>query len=184
MGTIYLICLAVGGFFVLLSLLGGLGTDVEVEFDGDMDVDLDIDGGGAIASIADFLSLRFAFLFAAFFGLTGYLLGLNGTEEPRRFLISLALGFLIGFVGNWTIKKFAYKSVSSNLTDQDFVGKTAKVIVPFSGEERGKIKLEAKGQEALLIASSADEVSTSFEVGDEVVVVTIDGATAHVIKPT
>ena len=179
---LYLVCLIAGGIFVVLSMLGGIGADLDVDFDSDFDGDLEV-GGGGISAIASFLSFRFFTLFATFFGMTGFLLGKVGYAEPLVLIISLILGFTIGLVGNIVIKKFAQKTISSGLSDSDFIGKTAKVIVPFSGSERGKIKLEAKGQEALLIANSADTDQAKFEVGDEVVVVEIDGSTAKVIKP-
>lgn len=179
---LYLVCLIAGGIFVVLSMLGGIGADLDVDFDSDFDGDLEV-GGGGISAIASFLSFRFFTLFATFFGMTGFLLGKVGYAEPLVLIISLILGFTIGLVGNIVIKKFAQKTISSGLSDSDFIGKTAKVIVPFSGSERGKIKLEAKGQEALLIANSADTDQAEFEVGDEVVVVEINGSTAKVIKP-
>jgi len=179
---LYLICLIAGGIFVLLSMMGGLGADVDMDFDADFDGDLEV-GGGGLSAVASFLSFRFFTLFATFFGMTGFLLGKVGYAEPLILIISLILGFTIGLVGNIVIKKFAQKTISSGISDSDFIGKTAKVIVPFSGSERGKIKLQAKGQEALLMANSADSDDTHFEVGEDVVVVELDGSTAKVIKP-
>ena len=76
MDTVYLISLIVGGFFVLLSIFGGGETDgdAEVEADFDADHDADLSHGDVGTGLVDLLSIRALFLFAAFFGLTGFVL--------------------------------------------------------------------------------------------------------------
>lgn len=106
MGTIYGVCLLVGGVLVLTSIfLGGHGDmdadmdasadlALEADFDADLDADFDIDADGDIHFDADhdihsvdkadfdagvwlpFLSLRFWIFGSAFFGLTGTVLQL------------------------------------------------------------------------------------------------------------
>ena len=48
MDALYLICLLVGGFFVLLSIFGGANSeaDVDADFDADLDADFDADADG------------------------------------------------------------------------------------------------------------------------------------------
>ncbi|MFT5142365.1 MAG: hypothetical protein ACI80V_001030 [Rhodothermales bacterium] len=198
MESVYLISLIVGGFFVLLSIFGGadhesdFDADVDADFDlaadGDVDVDTDLhlDGElGAGLGVVDLLSIRALFLFAAFFGLTGTLLDLAGTQEPLIAILSVFVGLLVGLGGNYIIKHFAYKQVSSAIEGRDYQGRTAKVILPFTGDDRGKITLEIKGQRLQLPARSLDlETLESFAPGDEVVVVRMDGRIAEVVKPT
>jgi len=207
METVYLVCLLVGGFFVALSALGGgdsdadadvdvdadfdmdVDADVDVDFDVDLDADVDVDLDAdfdhdisAGPGFVDLLSLRTVFLFAAFFGLTGTLLQLTGTEEPIRLFIALAMGFVTGFGGNYIIKKVGYQTVSSDVRQSDMLGKTAKVTIPISGTEKGKVSLVAKESRMQLIAEAFDEES-DFKAGDEVVVVKMNGPVARVIKP-
>jgi membrane protein implicated in regulation of membrane protease activity len=200
MKSVYLISLIVGGFFVLLSIFGGADhesdfdadVDVDADFDisadvdADADMDLHLDGDlGAGLGIVDLLSIRALFLFAAFFGLTGTLLDLAGTQEPLIALLSVLVGLVVGLGGNYIIKKFAYEHVSSAIEGRDYQGRTAKVILPFAGDDRGKITLEVKGQRLQLPARSLDlETLESFGPGDEVVVVRMDGRVAEVVKPT
>lgn len=204
MDSVYLISLIVGGFFVLLSVLGG--GDHEGDFDGDADFDAEIDldadldgdagfdlhadadlGGdiGAGVGFVDLLSVRALFLFAAFFGLTGTLLEWSGSAEPMIAIQAVLMGLFAGLGGNYVIKRFAYREVSSSIGERDYKGKTAKVILPFEGSDRGKVLLNVKGQRLQLPAKSLDlEGLESYAPGDEVVIIRMDGRVAEVVKPT
>jgi len=200
MDTIYLISLIVGGFFVLLSIFGGgnsadtdadFDTDVNVDAAFDHDFDHDVDAG-AVATfdaghglgLVDLLSIRALFLFAAFFGLTGTLLAWMGSGEFLTAVLAVLTGMVVGLGGNYVIKRFAYETVSSTVGADDFQGKTAQVLLPFKGPEKGKIMLVAKGDRMQLVARALDDESLeAFELGEEVVVVRMDGRIAEVVKP-
>jgi membrane protein implicated in regulation of membrane protease activity len=206
MESIYLISLIVGGFFVVLSVLGGGDTDSDADFDAGFDADIDADfdmdasfdadgdlhadfsdvaGHSGDLGVVDLLSIRTLFLFAAFFGLTGVLLGYAGTGEPVTGLLSAMTGLTVGVGGNYIIKKFAYQSVSSEVTGRNIRGKTGHVILPFGSEDTGKILIEAKGKRMQLVAKSLDDDPAEiFSQGDEVVVVRVNGRIAEVVKPT
>jgi membrane protein implicated in regulation of membrane protease activity len=197
MSNVYLISLIVGGFFVLLSIFGAGDHDSDVDVDVDADVDLDIDADGDLhidagghdldpgVGIVDLLSIRALFLFAAFFGLTGVLLNLTGTAEPMTSILSVATGVIAGLGGNYIIKKFAYEQVSSNTTTAELKGRTAQVILPFTGAEKGKIAVLSKGRRLQLTARPLDdETAEAFRKGDDVVIVRMNGPVAEVVKPT
>ena len=199
MSTIYLVSLIVGGFFVLLSIFGGdadtdmdADVDIDVDFDADMDADFDgdFDADGVASDIGagpgfvDLLTVRTLFLFAAFFGLTGSLLTWANVVEPLTTIISVSMGLLVGLGGSYLIKKFAYQHVSSDVTTHEMKGLTGKVLIPFTGNERGKISLVVKGNEVRLLAQSLDETSAEvFAPGDEVVVVRTENGIIEVVKP-
>ena len=196
MDAVYLVCLLVGGFFVALSVFGGADADADADadFDFDADADFDIDAdfdadldageavGGAGAGFVDLFSLRFVFLFAAFFGLTGVLLGWAGTVEPLRLALAVAMGFVVGLGGNYAIKTFGYRSVSSEVRQTDLIGRTARVTLPFTGEEKGKISVVAKDTRLFLVARALD-TEAGFAAGDEVVVVRMEDGVAEVVRP-
>ena len=198
MDSVYLISMIVGGFFVLLSIFGGDGeADVEVDVDADFDLDVeaDVDGDfgtasdlGSVASgpgLVDLFSVRALFLFAAFFGLTGTLLTWLETPSVWTFVASLFTGLVIGLGGNYVIKSVGYRTVSSQLTTTDIRGTTGRVLIPFDGPESGKITIVSKGQRLQLVARSFDEENkSSFDEGEEVVVVRMRGSIAEVVKPT
>lgn len=200
MDSLYLFSLIVGGFFVLMSAIGFGDHESDTDFDADADVDVDMDadidhdiahvgaggGGGAGVGFIDLLSLRALFLFAAFFGFCGFMLNVLGAgSEPLTGIFSTAFGIVAGIGGNYVIKNFAYRSVSSNVTAVELKGQTAKVLLPFGSTDKGKISVSAKGQKLQLVARSlSDETSDAFKSGDEVVIVRMDGRVAEVVKPT
>lgn len=194
MDAVYWVSLLVGGFFVLLSLFGGGDTDSDTDLAAGHDADLsadahvDLDVGHDVAAgpgFVDLLSIRTLFLFAAFFGLTGLVLSWFGGGEPFTAIVSVLTGLVVGFGGNYFIKRVGYETVSSDVSVQELKGTTAKVLVPFEGGRKGKISLVARGNRLQLVARSLDEDSPeAFRPGDEVVVVRMSGSVAEVVKPT
>ncbi|MCB0720058.1 MAG: hypothetical protein KDD65_16545 [Bacteroidetes bacterium] len=159
---------------------------LEAEVVGDADHDFSVGGHDAGVGFIDLFSLRAVFLFMAFFGFCGFMLNLIGDgAEPVTALFSFAFGAIAGLGGNWVIKNFAYRSVSSDVKTSELQGQTAKVLLPFGTEDKGKILLTAKGQTVQLVAKSlSDETSDVFAKGDEVVIVRMNGRIAEVVKPT
>ena len=92
-------------------------------------------------------------------------------------------GLVVGLGGNLAIKRIGYRSVSSNVEGADLHGCTGKVLVPFEGGEKGKILLIAKGHRMQLVARAFEDVPETFERGEEVVVVRMNGAVAEVLRP-
>lgn len=211
MDPVYWVSLIVGGFFVLLSIFGGGDSeaDADVDFDADVDADFDLDADadvdfdtdtdfdseadadvhvgtsgdiGAGPGFIDLFTLRALFLFAAFFGLTGVLLSLINTGEPVTAILAFLTGAIVGLGGNYIIKRIGYAHISSSVTSLDLKGRTGQVIIPFEGADRGKISLVSKGQRLQLVARAFEEEET-FEPGDEVVIVRVDGRIAEVVKP-
>ncbi len=204
MDPVYWISMIVGGFFVLLSIFGGgdsdadadvdFDADADLDFDGDADMDLDADADadlhighgdlGAGPGLVDLFTIRALFLFAAFFGLTGVLLSLANTGEPMTAILAGLTGAIIGLGGNCLIKSIGYAHVSSTVTAVDMKGRTGTVIIPFDSEDQGKISLISKGQRLQLVARAFEGADETFEPGDEIVVVRVDGRVAEVVKPT
>jgi hypothetical protein len=214
MDSVYIISMIVGGFFVLLSIFGGgesdsdadidvdtdfdvdadadfdadFDADVDADFDADVDSDLDLHADvhdlGSGPGFVDLLSVRALFLFAAFFGLTGTLLGWTGSEEPFTAVLSVLTGLVAGLGGNYLIKTVGYRAVSSDVTSRELHGSTANVLVPFEGGMKGKIAVVAKGQRLQLVARGLEgEQPDVYNKGDEVVIIRMDGSVAEVVKP-
>ena len=115
---------------------------------------------------------------------TALVLGLVDTPEITTAITAVSLGLVIGMGGNYLIKKVAYQHISSNITTEDMKGMTGKVLIPFTGSERGKISLVVKGNEVRLLARSLDDTtSETFSPGDEVVVVRTENGIIEVVKP-
>ena len=189
MDAVYWVSLVIGGIFVLLSMIGGgeadLDADVDADFDLDADADFDLDADSDISAgpgLVDIFSLRTVFLFAFFFGLSGVLLPLSGAADLLVLLLSLGLGSFVSVAGSYLIKRVGYAHISSDVTGGDLQGTPAKVLIPFGTSDQGKISLIAKGQRMQLTACAFEEEENTFDVGDEVLVVRMDGRVAQVVK--
>ncbi len=210
MDPVYWISMIVGGFFVLLSIFGGgesdadadvdFDADVDMDFDADADLDFDTDADmdldadadvhvgygdvGAGPGFVDLFTIRALFLFATFFGLTGVLLSWANTGELMTAILAGLTGAIVGLGGNYIIKSIGYAHISSTVTAVDMKGRTGTVIIPFDSDDQGKISLISKGQRLQLVARAFEEADETFEPGDEVVVVRVDGRVAEVVKPS
>ncbi|MDE2731915.1 MAG: hypothetical protein OXI38_11035 [Bacteroidota bacterium] len=185
MDAIYWVSLVIGGIFVLLSLLGGGDGDMEAELDLDADADFDLEADADISSgggFVDIFSLRTLFLFAFFFGLSGVAFSLTRVGDLAVLLLALGLGSFVSMAGSYLIKRIGYAHVSSDVTGADLTGTTATVVIPFGSSDTGRISLVAKGQRMQLTARAFEEEEHTFAVGDEVLVVHMDGRVAQVVK--
>lgn len=194
MDTLYWVMLLVGGTLVALSLFGGhgdaggadLGHDLGSDTGGHaatlVDAGPDASGGPGGVLLGDVLSLRFFFLFAAFFGLTGVAMReMAGVVEPLAGVMALCVGVFVGLIGNVLIRRVGQAEVSSAVGASDLSGKTARVVLPFGGDERGTVTLVSKGQRYVLTAQAFGGVER-YRQGEEVVVVRLDGRVAEVLR--
>jgi membrane protein implicated in regulation of membrane protease activity len=195
---LYLFSLIVGAVLLGASiLLGGHGADADGEVDvgGDVDADADgeLDGGldkdAAIGGHGDFsgflttfLSLRFWTFFLAFFGLTGLVLDLFGLVGSSWITLALALamGLGTGAGAMAALRKLAAETSGKAVESGDYIGKTARVVVPFGAAGVGKVRVEVKGNSVDLLASGIEE--DAFEGRDEVLIVEMEGTRARVAR--
>lgn len=190
----YLFALIVGGVLLGTSvLLGGHDGDVDVDadgdfdFDGDLDVDVDADVGGgidkdlALDSDGDALwflkSLRFWTFFLAFFGLTGITLdGLDLATQWIAFALAMGVGSAVGMSAAWSIRKLS-RDVSGAIPEgSDYVGKTARVVVPIREGSVGKVRVELRGAIVDVLATS-DE---SFSAKEEAIIIEMSDGRARI----
>jgi membrane protein implicated in regulation of membrane protease activity len=195
---LYLFTLIVGAVLLGASiLLGGHGdldadADVGVDLDADLDadVDADVDGldhgevgghGDVSGFLLTFVSFRFWTFFLAFFGMTGLVLDLLGLVENEWITLALALvmGFGTGTGAMAAIRKLGADTSGEAIESSDYVGKTARVLVPFEGSRVGKVRVSLKGSQIDLLASSVED-DDSFAGREEVLIVEMDGLHAKV----
>lgn len=169
--SLYLIALLVGGFLLALSIIGGhADSDADFDIDADVDVDADADGDGdfdhgmgafdAMVAWLPFASLRFWTFFAAFFGLTGVVL--EAGEFTARFVtlgVAIGIGYVCGAGMTTVVRRLRRTRVDSSLGADDFIGESARVILPVAPGTTGKVRLEIKGRVVELLAETEDEVA-------------------------
>jgi membrane protein implicated in regulation of membrane protease activity len=181
---VYLFTLIVGAILLGGSILLG-GKDVE-HGDGEVggaDKEVEVGGHGDFAGFfLTFLSLRFWMFFLAFFGLTGIVLELLDVagNEWITLAIALAMGFGIGTGAATVFRKLSAETSGQATTSADYVGKTARVLVPFEAKGVGKVRVDVKGSSIDLLATGMEE--ESFSGREEVLIVEMDGTRAKVAR--
>lgn len=185
---IYLFSLIVGAVLLGASiLLGGQDADVDGDLDavdgGELGNDIDFQShGDASGFLTLFLSLRFWTFFLAFFGLTGLVLDLFDLVGSSWIALGLALG--MGFVtggGAVAVLRRLGADTSGHVTEADeYIGKTARVVVPFGEGGVGKVRVNVKGTSVDLLASTIEE--DAFEGREEVLIVEMEGSRARVAR--
>jgi membrane protein implicated in regulation of membrane protease activity len=190
-GILYLAALVIGGGTLALQLLLGGNSDADVH----ADVDADAGGGEVHADTGDghdahahgdagflpiFLSLRFWVYGLLGFGMVGaalHYLGLASSFVTP--LIAAAVGLLSGFLASWTFRALARSDTTSSAEATDAVGQVGRVLVPCVRGQKGKVRIELRGQTLDLIATTDDEELAS---GSQVLVEEMRGMTAHVSR--
>jgi membrane protein implicated in regulation of membrane protease activity len=90
------------------------------------------------------------------------------------------VGLGIGYVAS-AIWRFAVRDeVGLAASSDDYVGKVARVLLPFERGEVGKLRLELRGTSVDVLARSDDE--DAIRAGDEVRIVAMEGSTALVTR--
>lgn len=176
--SLYVFSLVLGGGFLVVSLFGGDGGDV------DMDVDLGADGleaegvdQTAASKIFSFRTLVYG-LFG--FGATGTALTLLGSGFATTLVAALAGGVLTGaLVG--TIFRYLTSTASGDvLRDRDLVGLTAAVVLPISRDRPGMVAVERGGQRSTLRALPHGAADGEPEAWNAVVIIEVEGGVVRV----
>ncbi|MCA9524556.1 MAG: NfeD family protein [Myxococcales bacterium] len=155
-----------------------IGGHAEVGAHGDVSNDFHKDLGSE--TWIPFLSMRFWTFFFAFFGLCGLLLGwLTNVGELTRGLSAGASGFAAGLVVSYLMRYLRRSQVHGGTALPELVGSEAKVLLPISPENPGKIRIERRG-EMIDIVASCDE--GTLPIGADVLIISIDGSEAKVVS--
>jgi hypothetical protein len=132
--------------------------------------------------VLGFFRPRNLIFFLAAFGLTGTLLTVTGGTPDTTLTLSLVMGG-----GAWlmTYGVFTWLRRSESLMDAvgevEIEGCPARVVLPLSPGEPGRIACVVADRELYLTARLAPEVSKTLETGSEVVILRIEGGVAEII---
>lgn len=190
--TIYWLCFAVGGVFVLLAVLSGIDGidfgDSEFEspdFDFNIDQDIEVIDVKERSRLSLFSprrtsrngmfsfvkSLKFWTFGICFFGLTGLVLSNLTMPLPANLIAiaSVTMGLICGALVAGSLQVLRRQQADSLVRVDDLVGLTGTVEVPFDKDSRGKVQLLIKGSMLHMIAYT-DDVK-ALGKGDQVLVV-------------
>ncbi len=166
MTGLYVFFLAVGGPLLLWFAFAG---DADAEGLGG---DADADGPLSVIPLS---SIAFTM---AFFGLTGLLAGATGANAGFALVLAIVLGVVAGTLNGAAFRWLRHNSVSSEVTDRELEGQTAKVALPVSSEHRGRIIVDIAGAREQMTATPAD--GSTIERGERVVIVRVEQGVALV----
>jgi membrane protein implicated in regulation of membrane protease activity len=130
-----------------------------------------------------FGSIRFWTFLSFVFGLTGGLFTLAGSMgEWSALIVSAIFGLFSAIGATAALKKLSNRQISSGVRQEDYIGVTARVLLPMSGQKLGKIRVQLKGQahDLQAVVDGDDEVQPK----DEVMIVEVNDEVAKVVKST
>lgn len=185
MTTLYIVCLTVGGIFVILAAVEGLdGVEFESEFESDVELE---HGRGETENQPSyrskrknlrlrlpFGSVRFWTFGVCFFGLTGTIMSVLNPSLTPAFVATaaIAIGVSCGTAVVWVFDILRSQQANSLVQSHDLIGLCATVEIPFNRDSRGKVRLNAGG--SVLYLSAITEENQEFSQGDRVFVVGIE----------
>jgi len=136
--------------------------------------------GDTSAFVAALTSLRFWTFFLTFLGLVGVVFtgfGLAGAALTA--VAAVGMGLFIGVGVAVAIRKIG-SGPDSAARAGDYVGKSARVLVPVTKTALGKVRVQVKGSTVDLLATTDDD--TDLSTSDEVLVVEMEGTRAKVSR--
>lgn len=177
---LYIATLVVGGVLLASSMLLG-DHDTDGGMDDGFEAHADGAGDGLSALLVGFRSFRFWIFFSAFFGLTGLVItgfGLLGSKILIA-VLAVGMGLFAGTFATWVLRRLSLEETGKVPTTSDYVGKTARVLVPIEKGAMGKVRLALGGTSVDMVATADDE---ALAVGDSAVIIEIEGTTAKVTR--
>jgi len=186
--ALYLACFVIGGFVIVVSLIGGGDADLDVDIDVPADVEVEAEAepaDEATVGVARYLSMRNGVFFVGFFGMSGTLLTLLGAAPTPALVASIALGFAAAAVVQ-QVMGYLRRSQSGAVPEPNaLAGARARVLVGPTRVASGKVEVSAGDRTQQLVARvHAESGVDHFEPGDSVVIVRVEDGKALVAEKT
>jgi hypothetical protein len=177
--ALYLFCFALGGGFMLVSVLGGDGGDMELDADVDFDLAGEADAGHdtAASRIFSFRTLVYG-LFG--FGATGAALTALGSGFLPTLLFALAGGALSGALVGTVFRYLGSNESGAVPSDAQLVGLTGRVQLPLSQDRPGSVTIERGARRATFRALPHAGADGDPAAWSAVVVVDVEGGIVRV----
>jgi membrane protein implicated in regulation of membrane protease activity len=179
MGLLYVLALILGGGILLVQLIGGGhhdGAGSLGHFGGADHLggpDHHADQGPGVLSTRSVTYGLFAF---GFVGTSLHALRLAG--EPAGAAIAAAAGAAVTLAVGTTLRALGDPGATGEAALLEARGRSGRVLVPLSRDQRGKVRVQIKGQTVDLLATTA---GGELPAGAEVMVVDVRGEVAEVV---
>lgn len=140
--------------------------------------------GGADDGIAGVMFRRLPLSTIAFvvatFGVCGLVLTAAGTGGGTTFVAAAVAGALAGALNGALYAYLRRSESSTEVSDEQLAGKIGRVVVPVSGDRRGRIAVSIGGQQIHLSAHAVPGAPAELDVGAAVLVVEVHNGIAEV----
>jgi membrane protein implicated in regulation of membrane protease activity len=142
------------------------------------------DSGGDDAGIAGVMFRllplsTIAFVLAAF-GIAGLAVGAAGAGGGTTFIAAAVAGIVAGVLNSTAFAYLRRSESTTEVDDDQLAGKIGRVIVPLTGDRRGRIAVTVGGQQIHLSALATPDAPAELGVGDSVLVVEVRKGIASV----
>jgi membrane protein implicated in regulation of membrane protease activity len=178
MWLLYLLALVLGGGLLFVQLLGGGHHDGAAHFahfgdDHLSGADHHAQQGPGVLSVRSATYGLFAF---GFVGTALHLLRLAG--GPLALGVAAAAGIAVTLGVGTTLRRLGDPGASGEAELLEARGRPGRVVVPLSRDQRGKVRVQIKGQAVDLLATTS---GGELAAGADVVVVDVRGDVAEVV---
>ena len=144
------------------------------------------DGGGADDGVAGvmlrWLPLRTIAFVAAAFGVCGLALDASGAGPGTTLAAAVVVGVVAGVLNNTAFAYLRRSESTTEVNDAQLTGKIGRVVVPVTGEHRGRIAVTVGDQQIHLSAQALPEAAADLDVGSPVLVVEVRKGIASVTR--
>lgn len=149
--------------------------------DADMEAGAEMDGMSEVFSVIPLSSLAFV---ATFFGATGLVSEWLGTSAVFTLLLAAVVGVVAGVLNSAAFAYLRRSEASSDVSDREIEGSIARVSLPMSNEQRGRVVLTVAGARTQMTAAPIDLLGAegTIEAGARVIIVRIEGGVALVTR--
>ena len=169
MTGLYLFAAAAGVPLVLWFALAG----------GDEGGDADDGIAGVMFRWLPLSTIAFA---AAAFGVCGLLVGAAGAGQGARLVAAVVAGVVAGALNSTLFAYLRRSESTTGVADAQLAGKIGRVVVPVTGDHRGRIALTVGDQQIQLSARALPQAADDLPVGSPVLVVEVRNGIASVTR--
>ena len=152
----------------LFAAAAGVPLVVWFLFAGDDD-----DGGIPLSTLA---------FVAAAFGVSGLALNAAGTTGGTTLLLAILAGLVAGLLQKTVLGYLRRSESTTDVKDAELAGRIGRVVVPLSGERRGRIAVTVGDQQIHLSARALPDAAAELTVGSPVLVVEVRNGIASVTQ--
>jgi membrane protein implicated in regulation of membrane protease activity len=144
------------------------------------------DGGGSDDGLAGvmfrWLPLSSLAFVAAAFGVCGLVLSATDAGAGTTLLAASLAGIVAGVLNSTLFAYLRRSESTTDVNDAELTGKIGRVIVPLSGDRRGRISVTVGDQQIHLSAQALPEAGAELAVGSPVLVVEVRRGIASVTR--